>query len=109
MSNADLKIDLVPLSSTGELLTLQRAAFVGEAIATGDLGIPALSQSFEDLRAELQDDAIVPVGAWIGERLVASVRIRVDGSRADIGRLFVEIGRASCREGVRGVGDPSGV
>src|SRR5690625_3554117 len=89
MSNADLKIDLVPLSSTGELLTLQRAAFVGEAIATGDLGIPALSQSFEDLRAELQDDTIVPVGAWIGERLVASVRIRVDGSRADIGRLCV--------------------
>jgi len=89
MSIADLKIDLVPLASTGELLTLQRAAFVGEAIATGDLGIPALSQSFEDLRAELQDEAIVPVGAWIKERLVASVRIRVDGTRADIGRLCV--------------------
>ncbi|HLS04461.1 MAG TPA: GNAT family N-acetyltransferase [Actinomycetales bacterium] len=89
MSIADLKIDLVSLASTGELLTLQRAAFVGEAIATGDLGIPALSQSFEDLRAELQDEAIVPVGAWIKERLVASVRIRVDGTRADIGRLCV--------------------
>lgn len=89
MSTPDLKIDLVPLSSTGELLTLQRAAFVGEAIATGDWEIPALSQSLEDLRAELQDESIVPVGAWIGERLVASVRIRVDGSRADIGRLCV--------------------
>lgn len=89
MSIDDLAIDLVPLSTTGELLTLQRAAFVGEAISTGDLEIPALSQTYEELRAELQDESIVPVGAWSGERLVASVRIRVDGARADIGRLCV--------------------
>jgi len=37
----------------GEILTLQRAAFVTEAQLYGDLHLPPLTQTIEDLRAEL--------------------------------------------------------
>lgn len=89
MTAPDVTIKLVTLESTGELLTLQRAAFVSEALEAGDLSLPVLSQTYDELREELSDPAIVPVGAWLGSRLVASVRIRVAGNRADISRLVV--------------------
>ncbi|WP_436699205.1 tRNA (guanosine(37)-N1)-methyltransferase TrmD [Nocardioides sp. BYT-33-1] len=75
----------------GELLTLQRACWVQEALANDMLDIPALHESLEDVRA------------WLGEwdtyvvrragRLVAAVRGRVErgehGDVWDIGRIMV--------------------
>jgi hypothetical protein len=45
----------------GELLTPQRAAFVTEAQLYGEPRLPALTQTLDDLRAELARAAISPL------------------------------------------------
>jgi len=80
----------------GELLTLQRAAYVSEAQLYGDPFLPALTQTLPDLRAELAHPAL---GIRTDGRLVGSVRWRVVGTTAHIGRLVV----APDRQG-RGLG-----
>lgn len=77
----------------GEVLTLQRAAYVTEAQAHDDLELPPLRQSLIELAAELADPYVLAVG-WRGEsgRLLAAVRARTSPdapSVADIGRLTV--------------------
>jgi tRNA (guanine37-N1)-methyltransferase len=77
-------------SDAPELLTLQRACWVQEALANPGVHIPALHESLDD------------VSAWMGEwdtyvvrragRLVAAVRGRLDGpdkTEWDIGRIMV--------------------
>lgn len=81
------------ISDAGEVLTLQRAAYVTEAQAHGDLNLPPLRQSLSDLSAELRREGVVAVG-WRdgGGRLVAAVRATVsteDGTVAEISRLTV--------------------
>ncbi|MFS3128728.1 tRNA (guanosine(37)-N1)-methyltransferase TrmD [Nocardioides sp. Bht2] len=83
------ELHLVPAvrADAAELLTLQRACWVQEAIANDRLDIPALHESLDD------------VTAWLGEwrtwvaradrRLVAAVRARLDGEVWDIGRIMV--------------------
>jgi tRNA (guanine37-N1)-methyltransferase len=72
----------------GELLTLQRACWVQEALANDDLAhIPPLHESLQDVQA------------WLGEwstwvvrsagRLVGAVRGRLEGQAWDIGRIMV--------------------
>ena len=72
----------------GEILTLQRACWVQEALANDTLDVPALHESLDDVRA------------WLGEwdtwvvrragRLVGAVRGRLEGgNRWDIGRIMV--------------------
>ncbi len=74
----------------GELMTLQRACWVQEALANPGVHIPALHESLDDIRA------------WMGEwdtyvvrragRLVAAVRGRLEGPDRDtwdIGRIMV--------------------
>jgi len=77
----------------GEVLTLQRAAYVTEAQAHADLNLPPLRQSLAEVAAELADLEVLALG-WRDPsgRLVAAVRARVttDDSRvAEIGRLTV--------------------
>ena len=72
-----------------EVLTMQLACWVAEAIVNDDLSIPTLH---EDL-----DDVVASIGSWdtyvvrVAGRLVGSVRGRLDGTEWDIGR---QIGRA---------------
>ncbi|WP_395245063.1 GNAT family N-acetyltransferase [Agromyces sp. MMS24-K17] len=73
-------------ADAGELLTLQRAAYATEAQLYDDPRLPALTQTLDDLRAELAHPAL---GLFAGHRLVASVRWRIDGGTARIGRLVV--------------------
>ncbi|WP_183093459.1 tRNA (guanosine(37)-N1)-methyltransferase TrmD [Nocardioides stalactiti] len=73
----------------GELMTLQRACWVQEAVANPGAPIPAFAESLDDVRA------------WLGEwdtyvvrragRLVGAVRGRLepDGTTWDIGRVMV--------------------
>jgi len=75
--------------AAGELLTIRRAAFVTEAQLYGDPNIPPLTQTLEELRADLADGSVVTLGAWIGHRLVGSIRVGIDGSKATLGRLAV--------------------
>ena len=73
----------------GEVLTLQRAAYVTEAQAHEDVWLPALTQTLEDVRAELADPQTWAWGYRVDGRLVAAVRVSVEGTTATIGRLVV--------------------
>jgi len=89
-SQADEGWEIVPATAgdVGELLTLQRACWVQEALANDDLAhIPPLHESLQDVQA------------WLGEwstwvvrshgRLVGAVRGRLEGEAWDIGRIMV--------------------
>lgn len=80
----------------GELLTLQRAAFVTEAQLYADPGLPALVETLDELRAALGGLVLT---ARSGPRLVGSVRARVADGVLHVGRLVV----APDRQG-RGIG-----
>jgi tRNA (guanine37-N1)-methyltransferase len=74
-------------SDAGEILTLQRACWVQEAVANQTLGIPALHESLEDVLASIVGwDTFVVRDAG---RLVGSVRGRVVDGEYEIGRLMV--------------------
>jgi len=73
-------------ADAGELLTLQRAAYVSEAQLNGDPFLPALTQSLDEFRTDLRKPAL---GTRIEGRLVASVRWTVEDDCAHIGRLVV--------------------
>lgn len=77
------------LADAGELLTLQRAAYLTEARAHQDFELPPLTQSIEELCAELADPAVVALGVREGARLIGSVRLRRQGAVVELGRLCV--------------------
>ncbi len=76
-------------ADAGEILTLQRAAYVTEAQAHHDLHLPPLTQSFEELRAELTDPDVTALGIRERGRLVGAVRLRRVGAAVELGRLTV--------------------
>ncbi|MGY2064836.1 GNAT family N-acetyltransferase [Blastococcus sp. SYSU DS0619] len=88
-ASAPLPVELRPVAaeSAGELLTLQRAAYVTEAQLYGDPFLPALTQTLDELAGELTASRCT--GAWAGPRLVGAVRTRERGGRLLIGRLVV--------------------
>ncbi|MFI2755148.1 GNAT family N-acetyltransferase [Cellulomonas sp. P22] len=89
MSEPDLDIRTVDLADAGELLTLRRAAFVSEAQIYGDPSIPPLTQTFDELREDLVAEGVITLGAWRGHRLVGSIRVLIEESKATLGRLAV--------------------
>jgi tRNA (guanine37-N1)-methyltransferase len=78
-------------ADAGELLTLQRACWVQEALANEMLDIPALHESLEDLEASLDEWQWFVVRSE--GRLVGAVRGRLEAreghSAWDIGRVMV--------------------
>ncbi|WP_372670344.1 GNAT family N-acetyltransferase [Amycolatopsis kentuckyensis] len=74
------------VADAGEVLTLQRAAYVTEARAHDDWDLPPLLETLEETRAALTG---LSWGIREAGRLVASVRLTVTGSVAVIGRLVV--------------------
>jgi len=89
MSDPEVDIRPVTDAESGELLTLRRAAFVSEAQIYGDPNIPPLTQTLDELRADLANPDVITLGAWAGHRLVGSIRVLLEGSRATLGRLAV--------------------
>lgn len=87
--SVDVQIRQVSDDDAGELLTLRRAAFVSEAQVYGDPNIPPLTQTLDELRADLGAEGIITLGAWAGHRLVGSVRIELEPGKATLGRLAV--------------------
>jgi GNAT superfamily N-acetyltransferase len=82
-------VDIRPISpdDAGEVMTLQRAAFVQEAQIYGSVDMPALSQTLDAVTAELTgNDGCV---ARIGPRMVGAVRARHDGELLLIGRIAI--------------------
>lgn len=81
---------LLGTDDAGEMLTLQRAAYVTEAQAHRDVMMPPLKQTLSELRAELADPLITAWGIRDLGRLVASVRLRFpEVDTAEAGRLVV--------------------
>lgn len=87
----EAEVSILPVTDrdAGELLTLRRAAFVSEAQVYGDPNIPPLTQTLSELRDDLAAPGIVTLGAWEGHRLIGSVRVEIDGTKATLGRLAV--------------------
>ncbi|MBD8060285.1 GNAT family N-acetyltransferase [Cellulomonas sp. JH27-2] len=89
MTQADLDIRPVSLEEAGELLTLRRAAFVTEAQQYGDPHIPPLTQTIDELVEDLQTDGVITLAGWDGHRMVGSIRVLIEGSKATLGRFAV--------------------
>ena len=82
-------IQLRPIRETdaGEVLTLQRAAFVQEARIYGSVDMPPLTQTLAEVQPELADN--LGQVALDGTRMVCAVRARRDGDLLLIGRLVI--------------------
>jgi ribosomal protein S18 acetylase RimI-like enzyme len=83
------EIALAPISvaDAGEVLTIQRAAFVSEAQIYGSVDMPPLTQTLEELQAELREsDGWV---ARVGGRLVGAIRSRTADGLLLIGRIAI--------------------
>ena len=84
---ADLSVRPIRPEDAGEVLTLQRAAFVQEALIYGTPNMPPLTQTLAEVESELQqNDGCV---AHVGTRMVGAVRARRDGHLLLIGRLSI--------------------
>lgn len=89
MMTSERVLRLGPVDA-GEVLTLQRAAYVTEAQLHADVDMPALVQSLDELRTELADPRCLAWGTRESGRLVAAVRVRLlDAHTAQLGRLVV--------------------
>lgn len=87
MSAADIAVRDIRIEDAGEVLTLQRAAFVQEALIYGTPEMPPLTQTLDELVHELHDN--LGRVALIGPRIVGAVRARVDGELLLVGRLVI--------------------
>jgi GNAT superfamily N-acetyltransferase len=72
----------------GEVLTVQRAAYVTEAQRYREPAIPPLTETVEQLRADLAG-GVLALGAWLDHRLIGAVRGRVDGAWMEVARFVV--------------------
>ncbi|GHF22266.1 GNAT family N-acetyltransferase [Pseudolysinimonas yzui] len=84
---AGLRIARAEAGDAPELLVLQRACWVAEALANDTLAIPALHESLDDVERGIAEQQ-----TWVvrdGPRLVGSVRGKVAGDAWEIGRLMV--------------------
>lgn len=82
-------IVLSPISvdDAGEVLTVQRAAFVSEALIYGSVDMPPLTQTLEELEAELRAGE-----GWVARlagRLVGAIRTREADGLLLIGRIAI--------------------
>lgn len=88
MSTGDgLQLTPISIDDAGEVLTIQRAAFVSEALIYGSVDMPPLTQTLEALQAELRD-----AYGWVARldgRLVGAIRGRMDGDLLLIGRIAI--------------------
>ncbi|MFS8095544.1 GNAT family N-acetyltransferase [Lentzea alba] len=72
----------------GEVLTIQRAAYLDEARRYGAWDLPPLKETFDEIKAHLEESTPA-LGAFYGQRLIGSVRSRVEGDRMEVSRLAV--------------------
>ncbi|MFD1937692.1 MULTISPECIES: GNAT family N-acetyltransferase [Nonomuraea] len=71
----------------GEILTVQRAAYVTEAQLYGDPFIPPLVESVEQVRKAIESAVVLK--AIVGGRIVGAVRGQPAGTTCLVGRLVV--------------------
>nr|WP_328808726.1 GNAT family N-acetyltransferase [Nonomuraea montanisoli] len=82
-----MEIQRAEQADAGEILTVQRAAYVTEAQLYGDPFIPPLVESVEQVREAIRDGVVLK--AVESGRVVGSVRGRLSGATCLVGRLVV--------------------
>ncbi|MFG1798306.1 GNAT family N-acetyltransferase [Nocardia sp. NPDC049149] len=87
--NSNTKVIALGAEDAGEILTLQRAAYVTEARAHNDVHLAPLTQTLPDLLGQLARPDIMALGIRENARLVAAIRILLDGRIGRIGRMTV--------------------
>ena len=87
--DAALLVKVLPTTEAdaGELLTLQRAAYLSEAQAYDDFSIPPLQEQLEGVVERIAQGVVWKAVA--GTRIVGSVHLAVEGSLGRINRLMV--------------------
>jgi tRNA (guanine37-N1)-methyltransferase len=87
--DAALLVKVLPTTEAdaGELLTLQRAAYLSEAEAYDDFSIPPLQEQLEGVVERIAQGVVWKAVA--GTRIVGSVHLAVEGSLGRINRLMV--------------------
>lgn len=85
----ETQIVIAPISDAdaGEVLTVQRAAFVSEAAIYGSVDMPPLTQTLPELEAELRSES--GFTARVDGRLVGAIRFVRDGDLLLIGRIAI--------------------
>ncbi|HEY2223640.1 GNAT family N-acetyltransferase [Actinomycetospora sp.] len=68
----------------GEALTVQYAAYLSEGRRNGTTDIPPLVETRDELAADLHRRDVAGFGAWVGPRLVGSVRLRGVGGEGPV-------------------------
>ena len=84
----DVRVAPASLADAGEILTVQRAAYLAEAQLYGDPFIAPLVESLDQVRAVLSGDAVV-LAARHGDRLAGAVRGQFNDRTCLVGRLVV--------------------
>ncbi|WP_026411415.1 GNAT family N-acetyltransferase [Actinomadura oligospora] len=88
MSTVDVRVDRAVPEDAGEILTVQRAAYVGEAQLYGDPFIPPLVESLDQVRKALAGGVTV-LKAVLDGRIVGIVRAQFSDHTCLVGRLAV--------------------
>ncbi|KDA05039.1 GCN5 family acetyltransferase [Microbacterium sp. CH12i] len=86
-SESEVVLSRISPADAGEVLTIQRAAFVSEALIYGTADMPPLTQTLDEMRAELVD-----ANGWVarsGTRLVGAIRVRETDDLLLIGRIAI--------------------
>lgn len=86
---AGIEIHRLTAADAGEVLTLQRAAYVPEARRYRDPDLPPLVETLDELTAALRSPDVIALGVRDGHRLVSAVRLRIADDVAHLGRLAV--------------------
>ncbi|MFG2055157.1 GNAT family N-acetyltransferase [Micromonospora sp. NPDC048930] len=76
------------VADAGEILTVQRAAYLVEAQRYADPFLPPLTETLDEIRAALAGPTTV-LAARLGSRLIGSVRAWIADDTAHVGRLSV--------------------
>lgn len=87
MGELDLDIREIREEDAGEVMTLQRAAFVSEAQIYGSADMPPLTQTLDEVRWELREN--LGCVALAAGRMVGALRARIDGELLLIGRIAI--------------------
>ena len=85
----EILIGPATVADAGELLTVQRAAFLAEGALNNSFTLPPLTETVDEVRAALADPDTVVLAARLGHRLVGSVRARIVARTGHIARLAV--------------------
>jgi histidine ammonia-lyase len=82
-------IEILPVdpADAGELLTVQRAAYVSEGQIYENASIPPLTQTLEELQVELAGS--IALKAVLGARIVGTARARLEEGTLHIGRIAI--------------------